>query len=80
LTIKKLRLEHEIMAWVLFFQHSFNIVGIYSFFHQFRQAEFANGGSILSLSQFLLLLELPLKTMFAIKVVKIDWKIIISLP
>jgi hypothetical protein len=41
----------------------------YSVFHQFRQAKFDNGGSILSPSQFLLL---PQKMKLASKVVKID--------
>ncbi len=34
---------------------------LYSVFHQFRQAKFVYGGSILSLSQFLLLAQQPLK-------------------
>jgi hypothetical protein len=49
-------------------------------FQIFRQAEFAYGGSILSSSQFLILPQLPQKIQSASKVVKIDWKIIISLP
>jgi hypothetical protein len=48
-------------------------------FQQFGQAGFAYGGSILSLSQFLLLSQLPQKAEFASKVVKIDLKIIILL-
>jgi hypothetical protein len=48
-------------------------------FHRFWQAKFAYEGSILSSSQFLLLPQRPLKTMLAIKVVKIYFKIIISL-
>jgi hypothetical protein len=47
---------------------------------QFRQAKSANGGSILSSSQFLILLQLPSKMKHASKVVKVDSKIIISLP
>jgi hypothetical protein len=47
----------------------------YSVFHQFMQAEFAYDGSSLILSQFL-----PLKTKLTIKVVKIDFEKIISLP
>jgi hypothetical protein len=54
-------------------------VYVYSVFHPFRQAKFSYGGSILSLSQCLLLPQLPLKTKLAIKEVKIDSKIIISL-
>jgi hypothetical protein len=49
-------------------------------FHRLRQAKFAYGGSILGMSQFLLLPHHPLKMTLAIKVVKIDSKIIISLP
>jgi hypothetical protein len=49
-------------------------------FHQFRQAKFAYGGSILSLSQFLLLPQLPQKMEPASKVVKVDSKIIALLP
>jgi hypothetical protein len=49
-------------------------------FHWFRQAKFAHGGLILSSSQFLLLPQQPLNITLAVKVVKIDFKIIISLP
>jgi hypothetical protein len=49
-------------------------------FHQFRKAKFAYGGLILSSSQFLLLPQLPLKMELASKVVKVDLKIIVSLP
>ncbi len=49
-------------------------------FDQLRQDKFAYGDSILSSSNFLLLPKQPLKTMFAIKVDKIDSKIIISVP
>ncbi len=52
----------------------------YSVFHKFRQAKFAYGGSILSFSQNLLLPQLPQKMKLAVKVVKSDSKIIISLP
>jgi hypothetical protein len=34
---------------------------IYRVFHRFRQVKFDNGGSVLSLSQFLLLPQLPQK-------------------
>ncbi len=51
----------------------------YSVFHRFRQSKFAYGGSILNLSQFSLLPQQPLKMTLAIKVVKIDSKLIISL-
>ncbi len=44
-------------------------------FHRFGQARFAHGGSILGLSQFTLLPQLPLKKMPSLKVVKIDSKI-----
>ncbi len=49
-------------------------------FHQFRQAKFAYGGLILSSSQFLQLPQLPQKMELASKVVKVDSKIIVSLP
>jgi hypothetical protein len=46
----------------------------------FSKAKSANGGSILSSSQFLILPQLPQKIKLASKVVKVDSKIIISLP
>jgi hypothetical protein len=52
----------------------------YSVFQGFRQAKFANGGSILSSSQFLILPQLPQKMKLASKVVKINPIIIVSLP
>jgi hypothetical protein len=48
-------------------------------FQRFRKAKSANGGSILSSSQFLQLPQWPLKMTLAIKVVKVDSKIIISI-
>jgi hypothetical protein len=42
----------------------------YRVFQRFRQAKFDNGGSTLSLSQFLLLPRLPQKMKLASKVVK----------
>jgi len=48
-------------------------------FHRFGQAKFAYDGLILYLSQFILLPQLPLKTMLVLKEVKIDSKIIIPL-
>ncbi len=51
----------------------------YSVFHRFRQAKFDYGGSILNLSQFLLLPQLPQKVEFTSKVVKVDSKITVSL-
>ncbi len=48
----------------------------YSEFHQFGQAKFASGGSILSSRKCLR----SLRMMLAIKVVRINSKIIISLP
>jgi len=51
----------------------------YRAFHGFGQAKFLDGGSVLGLSQFSMLLQLPLKTMLDLKVVKIDPKIIILL-
>ncbi len=50
------------------------IIGLYRVFHGFGQAKFANGGLILGSSQFTLLLQLPLKTMLSLKVVKLDLK------
>jgi hypothetical protein len=44
-----------------------------------RQAKFANGGLILSLSQFSILPQLPQKMKLVSKEVKIDPKIIVSL-
>jgi hypothetical protein len=55
-------------------------IQLYRVFHRFRQAKFAYGGSILSSSQFLLLPQLPQKMELALKVVKVDSKIIVSLP
>ncbi len=52
----------------------------YSVFKGFSKAKSANGGSILSSSQFLVLPQLPQKIKLASKVVKVDTKIIISLP
>jgi hypothetical protein len=53
---------------------------MYSVFHWFMQAKSTYGGSILSSSHISLQPQLTLKTTLAIKVVKIEWKIIISLP
>jgi hypothetical protein len=50
----------------------------YSVFQGFSKAKSANGGSILSLSQFLILPQLPQEIKLASKVVKVDSKIIIS--
>jgi hypothetical protein len=52
----------------------------YSVFRGFSKAKFANGGSILTSSQFLILPQLPQKMTLASKVVKIDPKIIVLLP
>jgi hypothetical protein len=52
----------------------------YSVFQGFSKAKSANGGLILSSSQFLILPQLPQKIKLASKVVKVDSKIIISLP
>jgi hypothetical protein len=46
------------------------ITSAYSVLQQFRQAKFAYGGSILSLSQFLLLPQLPQKMKLTSNVVK----------
>ncbi len=50
------------------------------YLYQFRQVNFANGGSTLSASQFSPLPQGPLNMTHARKVVKIDSKIIISIP
>ncbi len=52
----------------------------YIMIQAFRQAKSANGGSILSSSQFMILPQLPQKMKLASKVVKVDSKIIILLP
>ncbi len=44
----------------------------YSVFQGFSKAKSANGGSILSSSQFLIQLQLPQKIKLASKVVKVD--------
>jgi hypothetical protein len=46
-------------------------------FEGFSKAKSANGGSILSLSQFLILAQLPQKIKLASKVVNVESKIII---
>ena len=61
------------MSWERF-------IPCYSVFQGFSKAKSANGGSILSSSQFLILPQLPQKIKLASKVVKVDSKIIISLP
>jgi hypothetical protein len=52
----------------------------YSVFQGFRQSKSANGSLILSLSYFLILPQLPQIMKLASKVVKVDSKIINSLP
>ncbi len=61
-------------------QHHITKVMNYSVFQGFSLAKFAYGGSILSSSQFLILPQLPQKMKLTSKVVKIDPKIIFSLP
>ncbi len=56
------------------------LLELYNVFQGFREAKSADGGSILSLSQFSILPQLPQKMRLASKVVKVDSKIIISLP
>jgi hypothetical protein len=53
---------------------------MYSVFQGCSKAKSANGGSILSSSQFLILPQLPQKIKLDSKVVKVDSKIIILLP
>jgi hypothetical protein len=52
----------------------------YSVFHRFRHPKFTYRGLILGSSQFFLLPQRPLKMTLAVKVVKIESKIIIFLP
>jgi hypothetical protein len=52
----------------------------YCVFQGFNKAKSADGGLILSSSQFLKLPQLPKKMKLASKVVKVDSNIIISLP
>ncbi len=53
---------------------------LYRVFQGFRQAKSANGGSILSSSQFLILPHLTQKMKIASKVVNVDLKKFILLP
>ncbi len=62
--------EKDIQHWSIF----------YSVFQGFSKAKFANGGSILSSSQFSIRPQLAQKVKLASKVVKINSKIIILLP
>ncbi len=52
----------------------------HSVFQRFRQAKFAYDGSIFRSSQYSMLTQRPLKVTLALKVVKIDSKIIIQIP
>ena len=63
-----------------FFSKVVTLRGFYSVFQGFSKAKSANGGSILSSSQYLILPQLPQKIKLASKVVKVDSKIIVSLP
>jgi hypothetical protein len=71
--------QHNFMMKQIFFDLIFLSENTGRLFRQFRQAKFANGGSILSSSQFLLLPQLPRKMEFATKVVKSALEIIILL-
>jgi hypothetical protein len=64
------------------FLQTFFVISVqfYSVFQGFSKAKSANGGSILSSSQFLILPQLPQKIKLSSKEVKVDSKIIISLP
>jgi hypothetical protein len=53
---------------------------MYSLFQGFSKAKSANGGLILSSSQFLILIQQPQKIKLTSKLFKVDSKIIISLP
>jgi hypothetical protein len=69
----------------IFFSHKEILLSLslslesYSVFQGFSKAKFANGGSILSSSQFSILPQIAQKMTLASKVVKIDSKIIILL-
>jgi hypothetical protein len=66
------QVQEQFKLWQQFLCISLSLIHTYSVFHQFRQAKFAYGGSILSFSQFLPLTQWALKTTLAIKVVKSD--------
>ncbi len=76
----------QLMKWVPVFEIARTVARFasslklnhYSVFHQFRQDKFVYRGLILSSSSYLLLPHLPQKIKLALKVVKIDTKIIIS--
>jgi len=53
--------------------------GNYIAFHRLGQAKFAYGGLILGSRYFTLLPQLTLKMMLNLKIVKINWKIIMLL-
>ncbi len=73
--------NHCVFFWnSIVFSCVYGRLAYYSVFQGFRQAKSANGGLILSSSQFLILSQLPQKMKLASKVVKVDSKIIISLP
>ena len=55
------------------------LLSVYRAFHEFGQAKFSNGSSVLGLSQFSILPQLPPKILLNSKVVKINQKIIILL-
>jgi hypothetical protein len=65
--------------FVFFAKACFHKEWTYRVLHRFGQAKFANGGLVLGSSQFAILPQVPLKTMFGLKVVKIDSKLIISI-
>ncbi len=63
----------KFMKWLCTW-YAVQLLTLYSVFHLFSQAKFANCGSILSLNQILLLLKLPQKMKLVSKVVKINAK------
>ncbi len=69
-TKMKYKPDYEILESFIMWK----LISSYRVFHRFRQAKFANGSSIISLSQFLLLLQLTQKTKLTLKVFKIDSK------
>ncbi len=61
-----------------FSRSSIILVIFYRVFHRFGHAKFPDGGLVLGSSQFSVLTQLSPKTMFGLKEVKIDSKIINS--
>ncbi len=78
--LMKLNTRSKKYVEVKMFKVRTNSSKLYSVFHQFWQAKFAHSGSFLSLSQFLILQQLPQEMKFASKVEKTDLETNISIP